>query len=142
MKLLFLATLLLQTLLTNALAIEKRQGGLQVYVANAACLESEDLITKTEPYIEISADGGQTQRTQKVGSGTTFTIYGETLTFPSATKQSTLQITAKDKDPLKDDTIGKATVDLKSVDTTKPITVELKHILGLANAGIVTIFVQ
>ncbi|KAJ3046512.1 hypothetical protein HK097_000797 [Rhizophlyctis rosea] len=142
MKFLNLATLLLSLFATtSALAVGKRQtAGLQIYVANAACLESEDAITSTDPYIEITVDG-QTQRTQKVGDGTTFTIYGETLNFPSASPTSVLDIVAKDKDVLRDDTIGKATVDLSKVDTTKPITVELKHLLGLANAGIVTIYV-
>ncbi|KAI9094891.1 hypothetical protein DFS34DRAFT_226701 [Phlyctochytrium arcticum] len=122
--------------------VEKRQGGtLSVYVVNSACLESEDLITKTEPYITVAINGGAEQRTQKTGDGTTFTIYGETLTFPNAPANAVIDIVAKDADVIRDDTIGKGSVDISKVDISKPITVELKHLAGLANAGIVTIFV-
>ncbi|KAI9105326.1 C2 domain-containing protein [Phlyctochytrium arcticum] len=132
--------------LAAAAPVEPRQrGNLQVYIASASCLRSEDTVTRTDPYLTISYNGGAAQRTA-TKSGTKLVEFDETMDFSSSSSSSssssrTLKIVAKDSDVVRDDTIGRATVDLNSVDTSRPITVELKHLAGLRFAGVVTLMV-
>ncbi|GBB94768.1 hypothetical protein RclHR1_02410014 [Rhizophagus clarus] len=89
------------------------KGTLKVTVVSAKNLKDEDFAGKGDPYVKLILGKGTSQLT-KPKSGDLNPEYNETFTF-QVDDQKKLELEVWDKDPIKDDLIGKADIKLDKV---------------------------
>ncbi|KAG0053884.1 hypothetical protein BGZ83_000281 [Gryganskiella cystojenkinii] len=95
------------------IAASKRKGNLFVKLNKATNLADKDLFGKSDPFIEMWLDSKYKQRSKDTkGLNPTF---NETFCFYVRPGQDTLYVKAVDRDPLKNDKIGQASIPLSSV---------------------------
>ncbi|CAG8448585.1 6450_t:CDS:2 [Funneliformis mosseae] len=113
---------------------------------SAKGLRNADEVGKSDPYVVLSIDGAESQRTTtKVG--TLDPVWNETFTF-QVDRQSRLYFKIWDSDPEKadkgkinDDWLAEGKIDLTEVFTKHHVegTHELKHNLGFTKDGVITL---
>ncbi|CAG8699077.1 26791_t:CDS:2 [Gigaspora margarita] len=89
------------------------KGPLKVTVVEAKNLKDEDVIGKSDPYIELWLDKNYKQKTT-TKSNTINPTYNETFTF-HADGQKYLHLKVMDKDLVSDDEIGEGKVELSKI---------------------------
>ncbi|PKC01226.1 hypothetical protein RhiirA5_504732 [Rhizophagus irregularis] len=89
------------------------KGTLNVTIVEAKHLKDEDFAGKGDPYVKLILDANNSQST-KPKSGDLNPEYNETFTF-QIDGQKKLELEVWDKDPVKDDLIGKADIKLDKV---------------------------
>ncbi|CAG8650572.1 9938_t:CDS:2 [Paraglomus occultum] len=119
------------------------KGELKVIVVEAKNLKDEDLIGKSDPYVElwISKDYKQRTSTKK---NTLNPIWNEDFKFNTDTHEHHLYIKVLDEDFGEDDKLGEAKVDLKQVYKKGYVDewVKLPALLGLRSKGEVHLILE
>jgi len=92
------------------------KGNLKVTIVEAKNLKDEDTIGKGDPFVKLILDDNNSQST-KAKKGELNPVYNETFNF-NIDGQKGLKVEVWDKDPGKDDLIGKSDISLSSVFST------------------------
>uniref|UniRef100_A0A1D1XZC8 Synaptotagmin-9 n=1 Tax=Anthurium amnicola TaxID=1678845 RepID=A0A1D1XZC8_9ARAE len=117
------------------------KGPLKVTVVEAKGLKDEDVIGKSDPYIELWLDKNYKQKTT-TKSNTVNPKYNETFTF-HADGHKHLHIKVMDKDLVSDDEIGEGKVSLSDIKGGYLETwVKLPAMLGLRSHGEVLLIIE
>jgi len=91
------------------------KGNLKVTIVEAKNLKDEDTMGKGDPYVKLILDDHNSQST-KPKKGELNPVYNETFNF-NIDGQKGLKLEVWDKDPGKDDLIGKSDINLSNVMT-------------------------
>ncbi|KAF0536942.1 calcineurin temperature suppressor cts1 [Gigaspora margarita] len=117
------------------------KGPLKVTVVEAKNLKDEDVIGKSDPYIELWLDKNYKQKTT-TKSNTINPTYNETFTF-HVDGQKYLHLKVMDKDLVSDDEIGEGKVELSKIKNGYLETeVDLPKMLGLRSNGKVVLILE
>ncbi|KAI8818243.1 C2 domain-containing protein [Fimicolochytrium jonesii] len=115
---------------------------LRVRVVSVAGVQDEDDFGSNDLYVTLTT-GGQTEKTTvKKGAGRQ-AIWDEAFVFPNWTPGSPIEIEVKDKDPLKDDKLGKVKITPEiSGPGEKEVVAELHHGLLHKKRGVINLIVS
>ncbi|KAJ3159116.1 hypothetical protein HDU86_002018 [Geranomyces michiganensis] len=113
---------------------------LAVKVISVAGLKDEDTVGSNDLYVRLSTDEKNWVKTSlKKGAGKQ-AVFDELFTFDLLpTPNAKLYIEVYDKDPMKDDKLGAASVSLNDVSTERDVVVELKRHIIHRHAGVVNL---